>query len=489
MLMHRFESSGLLALRPQALLMMHPVADLPDEPETIDQVAIVQIRGPLVHHKPKAAKPDAAVWDSYESIAERVTAACAGPARAVVLKIDSTGGEVYGCFDTARAIRAKCAAAGKRLYAYVEGDACSAGYALACAASKIVVSETAFVGSIGIMETRFDASAANAAGGVRVDIITSGARKADRHADVPVTEEEIESAQERVNSLATVFFELVASMRPKLTAQVVRALDANVFHGSMAVKAGLADEVGTFDSLLAAASAGETMTVQASAEDIDTARAALERAAEGEGEEAEKARAALKALNGEGEDPPAEEEASSEDDDDDEPSKEAATTSPAPAASSTPSADPAIAALTARLEKLENKSDAGKKAALFASRPDLPKETIAALKTTPFAQAKAIVHSIPKPAPTSGKRPAAAASATATRGNSATVDDTVEDDDVTERSPEDHRPWSKKEIDARMGLGASSNPIKLKGNVGEFGIMTPAQAAARVKARAEKGNA
>lgn len=474
-MMRRFEGEGVLALRPQAFLMLFRETERP-EIETIGEDAIVCVRGPLVHHR--------GWWDSYEEIVDRVAAACESSAKRIILKIDSPGGELYGCFDAVRAIRAKCLTADKPLVAYVEGDACSAAYALACAAGKIVVGETSFVGSIGVMETRTDVTASDSQWGTKYAIVTSGARKADRHPHVPINDAELAATQGRVESLANVFFELVASMRTGLTVDAVRALDADVFHGPAAIKAGLADEVASFDALLASAGGGETMGAEADSKDIDTAREALERAAEGDDADAEKAKAALKALDGPGEEEEGDQDpAASSEEGDEEPGKEAGARSPAPGAAAT-AVDLAatVQRLSARVEQLETTSDAGRKAALFASRPDLSKELVATLKTTPFALAKKIVAGIPVKA--SGK-PAAAASASPVRGQGqGDPSSSIEDGDDDERSPDDHRPWRAAEIDKRMGLGASANPIKVQGTRKVFGIMTPKEAAERTAKQA-----
>lgn len=245
---HRFQKEGLLALRPQAFFMAFE-EPARREVQTLGDTAIVEILGPLAQRK--------SWWDSYEEIVERVDVACASNAGRIVMRIDSPGGELYGCFDAARAIRSKCAAAGKKLIAFVDGDACSAAYALACAASRIVVSETSFVGSIGVMESRVDVTGADARIGDRYAIVTSGARKADRHPHVAINDAELASTQTRVESLAAVFYDLVAEMRPGLSRKSIRALDAGVLHGAAAVRAGLADQVASFDALLE--SRGNTM--------------------------------------------------------------------------------------------------------------------------------------------------------------------------------------------------------------------------------------
>ena len=105
-------ATGALAMNPRALTMDLPEGYTPPPNRTVGPAVVVEIMGPLDHH----ASPDC---DSYDAIHERVAAACASPSSVVVLKIDSPGGDVSGCFDTAREIRAMLTAAGKRSATYV----------------------------------------------------------------------------------------------------------------------------------------------------------------------------------------------------------------------------------------------------------------------------------------------------------------------------------------------------------------------------------
>ncbi|HYG68874.1 MAG TPA: S49 family peptidase, partial [Anaeromyxobacteraceae bacterium] len=307
--LRRYDRSGALALQRSAFFDLFLEAE-DTANEQLAGVTVVTIRGPLDHH--------AGWWcDSYEAILERVAVACRAPAPVVLLRIDSPGGQVSGMLDAARQIRARAEAAGKRLVAYVDGCACSAGYALASSAERIYASSTAFVGSVGILITRVDVSARDAAEGTRYALVASGSRKTDGNAHTALSEDELANMSRECESLASLFFEAVAMLRPQLTVDALRALDAGVFHGPAAVQAGLVDQLASFDEALAALSGGtmedqNEQTEERTAGPLDDAREALERAADGDGDEAERARRALEILNGGGgsEDEPEEQAAS-----------------------------------------------------------------------------------------------------------------------------------------------------------------------------------
>lgn len=448
----RYDRSGLLALNPQAFFEWF--FDPPERSNSATgDVAIVDIRGPLDHH--------AGWWcDSYDEILERVDAACSTSAKAVVLRLDSPGGDASGCLETARAIREKCAAAGKRLVSYVEGQACSAGYALACAAEEISCSETGILGSIGIINARYDSTEADKMWGYRVALTTSGARKADGHPSNPVTEAELAATQSIVDSLAGSFFELVESLRG-IPAAKVEALEAGIFHGAQAIEVGLADRVESFSALLArlAGAEGNSMTSK-----YDEARAALEEAAQGEGEDAEKARRALAAMDDEApeesaetddEEPSAESEESDDEEEEEKPSSSAARSGSRTVPASTAGELGAAAqALGTRVAKLERKLEARDRQILLASRPDLSPELVKVLETKPLAEVKAIVGAIKKPkAPKLGSA-AAPAMPAATRGEgqgTGTTGDTTDPELAA--------------VDRAMGFGPKGPPkAEMRGN-------------------------
>jgi ClpP class serine protease len=177
---YRFERSGLLAIHASAIGIEFAASpwgiefDAP-RPAPFEQhgsMAVVTIRGPLTHH---------ADWwcDSYDSIKERCAAAFASSATKVALRIASPGGDTSGCFETALELRAMVTKSGKELYAFGDGMATSAAYALACAADAIIAPAETLVGSIGVISGIFSLAESNKKEGLAVEVITSGDRKAD----------------------------------------------------------------------------------------------------------------------------------------------------------------------------------------------------------------------------------------------------------------------------------------------------------------------
>ncbi|MDF3606166.1 phage minor head protein [Paracoccus sp. DMF-8] len=115
---------------------------------TAGGVAIISIVGSLVNRGAWIGAHSGLV--SYESIAAQLRAAGAAPdVKAIVLDIDSGGGEAGGIAGLAAMVRE--VGARKKVVAVVNDTACSAAYWIASQAGSVVVSETSMVGSIGVL--------------------------------------------------------------------------------------------------------------------------------------------------------------------------------------------------------------------------------------------------------------------------------------------------------------------------------------------------
>ncbi|MFN7402414.1 MAG: S49 family peptidase, partial [Alphaproteobacteria bacterium] len=108
-----------------------------------DGVAVIPVTGPLFRSAKLFTQVSGAT--SYEMLAQYFTAALEHPdIHAIILTIDSPGGEVNGCAELANMIFA--ARGRKPILAYASGDAASGAYWIASAADEIVVSETSGLG-------------------------------------------------------------------------------------------------------------------------------------------------------------------------------------------------------------------------------------------------------------------------------------------------------------------------------------------------------
>lgn len=178
----------------------------------------------------------------YDGIRQNVLeAANDSRVKAILLDIDSPGGEVAGMFDLADTIRAVDKQK-KPVFAVLTESAYSAGYCLASAARKIYLPRTGGVGSIGIVWMHCDFSKAIKEAGVVVTFVTRGARKTDGAEELPLSAEALARAQKDIDTIGGMFEAMVARNRG-LSAAKIRDMEAGTFLGTEGVTVGLADEV------------------------------------------------------------------------------------------------------------------------------------------------------------------------------------------------------------------------------------------------------
>jgi signal peptide peptidase SppA len=214
-----------------------------------NSVAIVTITGSLVNRGAWVGANSGLT--SYEGIQHQLKTAAADPAvKAVILDMHTPGGQAVGSFETAAMVRD--VAAKKPVVALVAGMAASAGYAIASGATEIVTTESGISGSIGVLLLHADFSRQLDKDGITPTLIIAGARKADGNPFQPLSDDVRSRLQGEVDAIYDLFLKAVAQGRGKrFDAAAARATEARVFMGVDAVKVGLADRVGTFESVLA----------------------------------------------------------------------------------------------------------------------------------------------------------------------------------------------------------------------------------------------
>lgn len=228
---------------------------------TATGIALIPILGTLVRRSSYLGA--ASGLTSYHDIEAMAESAFADPqVKAVLLEIDSSGGEAGGVFDLAQRLRTLAQASNKPLWAIADEAALSAAYALACAADRLWLTRTAEVGSIGVVAVHVDESAADAQAGMRYTFLHAGSHKVDGHPHAPLSEAVATDIQTDIEGLHSQFIELVAGFR-RLAPETIRATEARVYRGEAALASGLADQVGTPREVLAALSQHLATTNQA----------------------------------------------------------------------------------------------------------------------------------------------------------------------------------------------------------------------------------
>jgi signal peptide peptidase SppA len=233
-------------------LIKHLAAQAPPANPTslTSNIAVISVSGTLVR---RAAAVDAASGlTSYSAISAQLAQAVRDPAvNAILLDIDSPGGEAGGAFDLADQIVA--ARQIKPIWAVANDDAFSAAYAIASAATRVYVTRTGGVGSVGVIALHVDQSQRDAMNGLRYTAVYAGDRKNDMSPHAPLSTDAAQALQAEVDRLYGLFVSTVAVNR-NLSAQNVQDTEAGLYFAQDAIDAGLADVVGTLDDALIALS-------------------------------------------------------------------------------------------------------------------------------------------------------------------------------------------------------------------------------------------
>lgn len=210
-------------------------------------VAVINVDGPL--------SKDDSFWQlffggtSYASIRRKLEAAVNDEScSAIVLSVNSPGGEVFGCSELAGDIYA--ARDYKPVYAYISGQGDSAAYWLASAADEVIINASGEAGSIGVRCALIDDSEFLSSLGVKeYDIVAD-------QSPLKVVDASKEADRARVKAqmtdFASVFVADVAKNRNVTIQKVLSDFGrGDVLVGQAAVDAGLADRVGTLDEVIA----------------------------------------------------------------------------------------------------------------------------------------------------------------------------------------------------------------------------------------------
>lgn len=210
-----------------------------------DGVATIPVIGPMFRYADLFTQISGGT--TYDALANDFTAALESPeVGAILLDVDSPGGEANGVGELSRMIyEARLVEPGrsaKPVVAYIGGMGASAAYWLAAAAGEVVVHETAIIGSIGVRMELLETWMRDASKGLRTIslVSTQSPRKAMEASDL----------QALIDQIAEQFVADVALYRGVSADQVLSEFGAGgVFVGQAAIDAGLADRLGTYESV------------------------------------------------------------------------------------------------------------------------------------------------------------------------------------------------------------------------------------------------
>ena len=204
---------------------------------TADGVAIVPVKGMLILHGGLMERMCGAC--SYDDIKRDLnTAAGTRDIRKIVLDVSSPGGMSMGCGETAKLIEDII---GFGIPVEARTDTCigSAAYYLVAACTKISITPSSTIGSVGSYTAILDESKAYELAGLRMEVIRSGDVKGAGIPGTSLTDAQRADLQARCDEHGRLFREWVISHRMIDES----LLQGQAFVGGQALVNGFADEL------------------------------------------------------------------------------------------------------------------------------------------------------------------------------------------------------------------------------------------------------
>jgi capsid assembly protease len=213
-------------------------------------VAVIDVIGPIFRYANLFTEFSGGA--TISSLARDFNTALNDPqVKAIILNVDSPGGEIAGVGEFAKMVFD--ARARKPIVAYVGGLGASAAYWIASAAGEIIADATAMLGSIGVVAAVPNPDKRSARD---VEFVSS---QSPRKRPNPNTESGKGQIQALVDDLAAVFIADVAKHRAVSVDTVLQKFgEGAVLVGKKAVALGLADRMGSFEQVVSELAAGKS---------------------------------------------------------------------------------------------------------------------------------------------------------------------------------------------------------------------------------------
>ena len=190
--------------------------------------------------------------------AELARAAEDDSVKAVILRLDTPGGEVTAADTIYHAIREFSEKTKKPVVASMGSLAASGGVYVAVAADFIIANRLTTTGSIGVIAQTYNYAELLKKIGLKSEVFKSGPMKDLLNGARPVTDEERTIVQDFIDEVYSDFVRIVAERRPKISEQTIRTTpigDGRIYSGRQALKYGLIDQLGYFNDAVVKAAA------------------------------------------------------------------------------------------------------------------------------------------------------------------------------------------------------------------------------------------
>lgn len=237
------------------------VAARPYEPRQAAGISVLPLMGLLTQ---RGSWMGSSLEDYAQMFRDAVAAA---NVQAIVMLIDSPGGEVSWVDELATIVRD--ARGSKPIIAVASSQMCSAAYYVGCQADEVFITPSGEGGSIGVWNAHEDWSVAYDQFGVKVTLVYAGEGKVDGNPFEPLSEDAQAEMQAEVDRYYAMFVAAVSKGR-KVPAKTIQGKwQARIYGAPAAVELGMATKVGTLDDAIARAAQLGRKGRSTSAHDLD----------------------------------------------------------------------------------------------------------------------------------------------------------------------------------------------------------------------------
>ncbi|EAQ8163077.1 S49 family peptidase [Salmonella enterica] len=207
--------------------------------QVVNGIAVLPVTGTLVH-KLGGMRPFSGMT-GYDGITARLQQAISDPeVKGILLDIDSPGGQAAGAFDCADMIYRL--GQQKPIWALANDLSCSGAILLASACSRRLVTQTARIGSIGVVMAHTSYAGQLEQEGIDITLIYSGSHKVDLDGTRALPESVRTDYQQKINDARLMFAEKVTQYTG-LSVDAVMETEAAIYDGQAGIDVGLADEM------------------------------------------------------------------------------------------------------------------------------------------------------------------------------------------------------------------------------------------------------
>lgn len=246
LVLHQYEKAQVVG-GEQIGVLKKPLSQRKNQVKVLDgegsKIGVIPIKGSLTYEE--TGFEALCGMTSYESIQGQAEYLIKKEkVNEIILDVNSGGGQAYGCFETAQAVRNLASNNNVKITTYVDGVAYSGGYAWASIADNLVVNPSGRVGSIGVVLPLTNYAERDKKAGIKRIYITSGKSKVPYDEDGNFTESALDEFRKSSKIIYDEFVSHVAEMRG-IDRQAVVDTEAKTFDAKTALSLNLVDSIMT----------------------------------------------------------------------------------------------------------------------------------------------------------------------------------------------------------------------------------------------------